>query len=718
MIGLARTSSSEGDGHLQPRRIATTLSAFRNREHAMNAIRAILPLVAILAATATSAADAPPAPHAFQPMDVFELQWASDPQVSPDGKQVAYVRRHADVMKDVFKGDIWIVSTDGRSHRPVASNASSPRWSPDGTRLAYTAADEYGAQIYVRWMDTGAVAQVTRLRDAPSAVTWSPDGRSLAFAMAVAEETRPFVKALSPPEGAKWAPPPRVVERLVYRADGAGYLKDEHDQVFVVAADGGTPRQLTTGAFDHNGPLTWTPDSEYLLLSANRHADGDYDPADSEIHEVRLADGELRTLTSRHGPDREPAVSPDGAQVAYVGMDDTYQGYQNLVLSVMDRAGHGARTLSNLLDRTVSSPRWSPGGREILVRYEDRGRMKLAAIGLDGRTRVLADDLGGDQIGRPYSSGDYSVSKAGIVAYTTAGPDRLGDVAVVPLRGGEPRRLTNLSADLLAHRDLAKLEEIWVQSSFDGQRVQAWLLTPPGFDPAKKYPLLLEIHGGPFAAYGPNFATEMQLYAAAGYVVLYANPRGSTGYGAAFGNAIHHAYPGHDYDDLMSAVDSVIGRGYVDPQRLFVTGGSGGGVLTAWIVGKTDRFRAAAVQKPVINWTSFVLTADMTPYFWRYWFGSYPWDDPTGYMARSPLSLVGNVKTPTMVVTGESDYRTPISESEQYFAALRLRRVPTALVRVPGSSHAMDARPSLVAAKVAHVLAWFARYDAVGAAPQ
>jgi len=237
------------------------------------------------------------------------------------------------------------------------------------------------------------------------------------------------------------------------------------------------------------------------------------------------------------------------------------------------------------------------------------------------------------------------------------------------------------------------------------------VITPPGFDPARKYPLVLEIHGGPFAAYGPTFAAEQQLYAAAGYVVLYVNPRGSTGYGREFGNAIHHAYPGHDYDDLVSAVDAMLARGYVDPSRLFVTGGSGGGVLTAWIVGKTDRFRAAVVQKPVINWTSFVLTADRYNFFWKYWFGGYPWDQPEEYARRSPLSLVGNVTTPTMVLTGEEDYRTPMSESEQYYQALRLRKVPTALVRVPGAGHGLDNRPSQLATKVAHVLAWFERHD-------
>jgi acylaminoacyl-peptidase len=222
--------------------------------------------------------------------------------------------------------------------------------------------------------------------------------------------------------------------------------------------------------------------------------------------------------------------------------------------------------------------------------------------------------------------------------------------------------------------------------------------------------LILEIHGGPFADYGDRFGAEIQLYAAAGYVVLYVNPRGSTSYGEAFGNLIHHAYPGDDYDDLMSGVDAAIATRYVDPDNLFVTGGSGGGVLTAWIVGKTDRFRAAVSAKPVINWHSFVLTADMSPFFYRYWFSAPPWERPEEYLRRSPLALVGNVKTPTMLMTGEQDYRTPMSESEQFYQALKLRRVETALVRVPDAPHEMIVRPSQLIAKVTHILAWFEKY--------
>lgn len=682
----------------------------------MSAFRQLTGLVAtLLVASASSAASAQAvastAASPLQPQDVFELQWAADPQVSPDGRRVAYVRQRGNVMKDTYAGHIWIVSSDGRDHRPLVPRASSPRWSPDGTRLLYLATgDDGGTQLHVRWLDDGATAHVTSTVEKPAHVEWSPDGRSIAFIMPVAEETVPLAKSLEKPEGAQWAAPPKVIEKLIYRVDGEGYVPDARRQVFVVSALGGTPRQLTTGPFDHDGPLAWTPDGRHLLVSANRHPDGEYDPANSEVHEIRVADGALRTLTSRQGPDRSPTVSPDGRTIGYLGYDDQRHGYENTRLHVMDRDGGAVRVVGATLDRSIQDPEWAPSGRELVVQYEDEGRVKLASVSLDGRLRVLADDVGGLAIGRPYSSGEFSVSDNGLVAYTAAGPERLADVAIVPLRGGTPKRLTDLSGDLLSQRTLGRVEELWVPSSHDGLRVQAWVITPPGFDPARKYPLILEIHGGPFAAYGPTFAAELQLYAAAGYVVVYANPRGSTGYGKAFGNAIHHAYPGHDYDDLMSVVDAVLARGYVDPARLYVTGGSGGGVLTAWIVGRTDRFRAAVVQKPVINWTSFALTADRYTFFWQYWFPGPPWEQQEQYWARSPLSLVGNVKTPTMVLTGEADHRTPMSESEQYYQALKLRRVPTALVRVPDAPHALDRRPSQLASKVAHVLAWFERH--------
>jgi dipeptidyl aminopeptidase/acylaminoacyl peptidase len=669
--------------------------------------------VGLLAALPSSAIADAPASHLFAPEDVFALEWASDPQIAPDGSQVAYVRRSFDIKTDQARGMIWLVGRDGANHRPLTGSTAregSPRWSPDGTRLAYVSGDaESGAQISVKWLAAGVTTRVTNLTETPSNLAWSPDGRTLAFVMRVAVKRELLaVKLPEAPKGAKWADPLKAIGRVVYRADGEGFLPDAFDHVFVVPADGGTARQLTEGPYDHTD-LTWSPDGRELLISANRRPDADMVPADTEIHAIDLATGVIHALTNRFGPDDSPAVSPDGKHIAYTGYDDRFQGYQRKRLYLLNRDKSDIRELAAGLDRDIVQPTWSRDGKTIYFQFEDQGRTKIATMDLAGKVVELADDLGGEGWSRPYGGGTFSIAHDGSIAYSANDPLAPADVGL--LDHGKRRHLTALNADLLGQRTLGGIEEIWSTSPADGRRIQSWLIRPPGSVAAKNVPLILEIHGGPFANYGPRFAAELQLYAAAGYAVLYSNPRGSTSYGEEFGNLIHHDYPNHDYDDLMSAVDAAVAKGGIDAKRLFVTGGSGGGVLTAWIVGKTGRFSAAAVQKPVINWTSFVLTSDATNFFYKYWFENPPWKDPEAYWKRSPLSLVGNVTTPTMVVTGEQDYRTPISESEQFYQALRLRGVDTLLVRVPGASHSLDARPSLLISRIAYILAWFAKHD-------
>jgi acylaminoacyl-peptidase len=649
----------------------------------------------------------------FSLMDVFQLEFASEPAISPDGRQIVYVRNFMDIMKDAPRSNLWILQFDGTQHRPLtlaSGSQTQPRWSSDGTRLVYVSEDDGDSQLYLRWMDTGQVARLAQLTRPPSSVSWSPDGRWIAFSMLVAEISKPLAELPEKPKGAQWAEPPKVVSKLTYRYDGKGYLEDGFQQLFVVPSEGGTPRQLTFGPYHHEGDLAWTPDSQFLIFSANRRDDWEYDPEESELFELKIADGTLRQLTDRKGPDAEPTVSPDGAWIAYVGFDDKLMGYHTMQLYVMARDGKARRTLTEKLDRSVRQPVFAADGHGVYFQYDDEGDTKIGYVSLEGELRTVASHVGGLPIDRPYSNGSFTVSENGRIAYTHTQHDHPADVATATEGPASSVRVTHLNDDLFSHKSLGQFEELWIDSSFDARKIQAWLLKPPGFSAEKKYPLILEIHGGPFANYGDRFAAEMQLYAAAGYVVLYVNPRGSTGYGDQFANLIHHNYPGQDYDDLMSAVDAVIDRGYIDSDMLFVTGGSGGGVLTSWIVGKTDRFRAAVVAKPVINWFSFALTADAYTFFHKYWFAGYPWDDADEYLRRSPISLVGNVKTPTMLITGEEDYRTPISESEQFYQALKLRKIDTVLVRIPGASHSMAARPSHLMAKVAHVLAWFQRY--------
>jgi dipeptidyl aminopeptidase/acylaminoacyl peptidase len=674
--------------------------------------------VAFSALLASSPARADAAAKNLTVQDVFNLQLATDPQISPDGRRIVYVRQFSDIMADKRHSNLWIINVDGTNHRPLTTgnfNDSSPRWSHDGTQIIYTSNRDGGSQIYRRWMDSGQTAKLTNVTADPAGIAWSPDDRWISFTMFVPEKKPDLIQMPAPPEGAKWAEPAKVIDRLIYRFNGAGYLKQGYTHLFVVPADGGTPRQISDGRFHHGGlafqssEAVWTPDGKYLLMSANRHPDFESDPLNTEVYEFAVADGSVKALTKRKGPDNSPEISPDGKKIAYVGFDDRYQGYQVRQLYVMNRDGSDSRLLSGSFDNDIQSPRWSPDGKGIYFASAVHGNTGLYFIDLEGHVEKLTGDVGSTTSaygGLPA----FSIAKDGTLAVTHTRPDVPGEIAAGTKAAPTPKVLTKVNEGLLSARKLGQVEEIWYESSKDHRKIQGWILKPPGFDAKKKYPLILEIHGGPFANYGDRFDLEKQLMAARGYVVLYTNPRGSTSYGGEFGNLIHHAYPGDDFDDLNSGVDAVIARGYIDPQQLFVTGGSGGGVLTCWVIGHTTRFRAAVTVYPVINWYSFVLTSDIGGWIYKYWFPGLPWDNVAHYEKRSLLSVVKNVKTPTMVLTGEADYRTPMSDSEQYYQALKLLGVETVLVRVPDEPHGIQARPSHHVAKILYILTWFDKH--------
>lgn len=686
----------------------------------MTRFRTLSPLAILFAATAlaapASAAPTTSPDRYFTGSDLFNLEWASDPEISPDGRTIAYVRESNDIMTDKARPSIWLIDVATGGQRPLIDGPGayfSPRWSPDGTRLAYVAAVDGSPQLYVRWIGTGESARITGLPNSPSGIAWSPDGRRIAYSMLVPDEAPKLGNAPPKPEGAKWADPLQVIDKVTYRFDAAGYLKPGYRQIFWVPADGGAPTQLTFGEHNAGGDVSWTPDGRSILFSANLSPNWQREALQSEVYRVSIDGGAPVALTSRFGPDNSPTVSPDGRYIAWVGFDDRKLGYQDRRLSVMNIDGSNKRVLTGSLDRSVGNPQWAGDSRSIFVQVEDRGVNKVERVGLDGSIREVASDMGFGEIDRPYAGGDFTVSKNNVVALTSGDPLHPNQVAVAT--GNGVRRLTHLSSSLLDSKVLAQVQKLPVTSEYDKRPIDAWMVTPPDFDPARKYPLILEIHGGPFAAYGPQFSTDDQLYAAHGYVVVYSNPRGSTSYGEDFANQIDKNYPSHDYDDLMSVVDAAIGTGHVDPNNLFVTGGSGGGVLTSWIVGKTDRFKAAAAQKPVIDWASWGLTADIADFAYPYWFSKLPWEDPMTYWQHSPLSLAGNVKTPTLVVVGSEDYRTPDSEAEQFYEALQLRGVPTMLVKVPGASHeTLTDRPSQSAAKASAILSWFDRYRTSG----
>jgi len=651
--------------------------------------------------------------QSFSERDVFDLQVASDPRIRPDGGAIAYVRISYSVMTDRGERSIWLIDSVTGEQVPLVEGpaALSPRWSPDGARLAYVATPSgSAAQLYVRWMAQGVVSKVATLPDAPGDIAWSPDGRQIAFTMSSPSPPPSLGTTLAKPAGANWADPIKVISDVRYRSDAGGYAPRAYRHVWVVGADGGAPRQITFGNFNDGHTLSWTPDGRFVLFSGNRAEGWERQPLQSNIYQLDVSDGSLKQLTHASGPALWPVASPDGRQIAYVGYIDKHQPHQDTELYVMDRDGGRARSLTVPLDRPVDAPHWAPDGRSVYVVYIDKSVQKIARVSLGGRIEDVARGLSYEGLDLPYAvGGAYSVARNGAVAFAQGAVDHPSEVALIT--GGSERRLTRLNAERLEGKTLAAATRLPVTSSFDGQAIDAWIMMPPHFDPSRKYPLILEVHGGPYASYGELWSSEFQLYAAAGFIVVYSNPRGSASYGDKFAAGIAYDFPGHDYDDLMSVVDAAVAKGCVDADNLFVTGGSGGGLLTAWIVGKTSRFRAAVAQRPVINWTSLTLTTDEYTFMGPYWLGKLPWEDPERYWRHSPLSLVGAVKTPTMVLVGEDDHRTPRSEAEQYYQALQLRRVPTALVLVPGASHAtLAARPSHLVQQVGAVVAWFNRY--------
>jgi dipeptidyl aminopeptidase/acylaminoacyl peptidase len=673
------------------------------RQRVFACLIAGLPILTMSGAGAQRAADAARTDRLS--LEAFlEMETAADPQLSPDGSQIVYTRGWVDKVNDRRESALWIMNVDGSRNRFLVKG-SGARWSPAGDRIAYTApGDPRGSQIYVRWMDAeGATSQVTRVEQSPASVAWSPDGTQLSFAMQVEERNAWPIKMPKAPAGSKWTETPRIVERLNYRRDRTGFTDTGYRHIFVVPAIGGTPRQLTTGSYDHTGS-EWTPDGRSILFSGLRAEDREYQWRESEIYAVTVADGAIRTLTSRKGPDANPTVSPDGKRVAYTGYDWTKDTWVDSKLYVMNIDGSNPRPVAADWDRSPSSIRWAADGSGLYFTAQSEGSQNLYHLPLAG--------AGAGKV-QPVTRGTHMLSVSdlsprGIAVGTLASPKKPADIVTFDVKApSSVRQLTFVNDDVLAGKKLGDVNEIWYTSE-DGMKIQGWYITPPDFDPSRKYPMQLHIHGGPHSMYGVGFNFGWQEHAANDYVILYTNPRGSTGYGSAFGNAIMRAYPGKDYNDLMAGVDTLLSKGFVDQQNMFVTGCSGGGVLTAWIVGKTDRFAAASANCPVIDWLSFVGTTDGASWYRN--FEKLPWDDPSEHLSRSPLTYVGNVKTPTMLMTGVNDLRTPMPQTEQFYSALKLRKVPTAMLRFVDEWHGTTSKPSNFMRTQLYLRYWFDKH--------
>ena len=648
------------------------------------------------------------------PIDAFRFRHAVEPQISPDAGRICFVLVTRDIATDRRRSRLMLSADRKNWHEAADSDgAGTPRWAPDSRGLAFLRKHDGGTDVVVLDAASGTIRVVAHAAAALRELAWSPDGLLLAWQQMVAAPAPTWPDLPQPPEGARWGEQPHLTERLVYRHDTVGVLPEGSFQVFVAPAHGGTPRQLTDGVWSSGfmqGPgLVWSADGRRLILSASRSADWDLAVNELHLHAIDVTTGEVKQLTDRPGPDAMAAVSADG-RLAFTGVERTGISAPRRLAYVMPSVGSTPAALLPDLDRSIDGLAWH--GDTLVVSFDDAGGKVIARVLPDGTTTRLADDVGGGSVDMPYSSGSFSVTRDGTIAYTRSAADVPSEVAVITPNGAVAT-VTDLNGDLAeAVGGFAPAAGFWATSSLDGLQLQCWLLRPRGAAASDRLPMILEIHGGPFASYGDRFSIKHQCFAAAGYAVLLVNPRGSIGYGEAFTQALHDRHPGPDWQDLMDGVDAAIAGGGIDADRLHVTGTSGGGVLTLWGVTHTDRFRSAVSLKPVVNQESWMLTADIGAYLGDVWFrGVRPWTDPQKFRDRSPLTFVAKVKTPTMLIAGEADSRTPISEAQQMYAALKLLGVPTALVSMPGAPHSTNAmRPSAFAAEIAYTLSWFKRW--------
>jgi dipeptidyl aminopeptidase/acylaminoacyl peptidase len=647
----------------------------------------------------------------------LELQSATSPRISPDGTQVVYTRSIVDKMKDTHETSIWIVDAEGRNNRFLAKG-SDAEWSPDSKSIAYIGEGQpKGKQVFVLHLSVpGPATQLTTVSQDPGNLHWSPDGRRIGFTMVVPSPEKWKLDLPEAPEGAKWAATPRYTERLHFRRDGVGFTERGFRHLFLVDADGGAPRQITTGdwsvgdtvhEFSNSVDWSFTPDGRSAIVSGFKEGDEDRDDQECYIYSVDLATGATKRLITTPGGWHMPTVSPDGKTIAYLGFTKNGDSYRVADLYTMSADGSNQTLRSGGFDREPQHLDWASDSSAIYFTAEDHGNVHLYSWSNHGGVHALTSG--------PEVVVNASAGRGGVV-FVRSDFHSPGDVEIInPSRPKEAKKLTHLNDELLHGMAVANEEEISVDSS-GGAHIQGWVVKPAGFDSSKHYPLLLEIHGGPHGMFSVAFNPAFQNFAANGYVILYINPRGSTGYGSAFGNSIAKHYPGIDYDDLMASVDAVVKQGYVDQARMFVSGCSGGGVLSSWVIGHTNRFAAAAVRCPVTDWISMAGETDITYFTYRFFKKPF-WEDPSDWLEESSLMHVGNVKTPTLLMTGELDRRTPIPQTEEFYTALKYRGIPAAMLRFDGEFHGTGRKPSNWMRTQLYMMSWFERYGAKTGTP-
>ena len=679
--------------------------------------------------------------------DLFNFVWIGDPQVSPDGSRVVFVRVTVNDKKDGYNTAIWTVTTATGETRQLTNGPrdATPRWSPDGNYLLFTRAPEVSGrtdppQLFMLAMNGGEPFQFTTLPRGAGGPQWSPDGKMILFynsatpeeiAKAAARNTpssQPSPSPAASPTPLERESDVRVITRAVYRSNGTGYLDFKHpNHIWVVTApktgdEKVTPRQLTSGRFDEGGAF-WARDSSRVYYESDQIDEPYYELPTTTIYSVATTGGASEKFTSFDMGAGAFALSPDGKKLAMIAsVSQPIRSYSQPDLWVMDMtAGAKPRNLTTTFDYDIgggvggdnASPRggggnlpvWSADNRSIIIGYAKEGKANVGSF--DAASGKLTDVTTGNQAVVSFRA----IPDASKFALLISTPTRIGDLYWLDKAGAQPKQLTHINDDLFSKLNLTEPEEIW-HNSFDGRKIQVWVQKPPDFDPTKKYPLILNIHGGPHAAYGFIFDHEFQWMAAKGYVVLYPNPRGSTSYGQEFGNIIQHNYPGDDYKDLMAGVDELIRRGYVDEKKLAVTGGSGGGLLTNWTIGQTTRFAAAVSQRDIASWTDWWYTADFT-LFQPTWFKAPPFEDPEDYRRRSPITYVNKIQTPLMLILGEVDWRTPTGPGgEAMFRALKYRKIPTVMVRFPNESHELSrsGQPWHRIERLQHIVGWFDKW--------